>query len=199
MSENNTKKDDVKDKPKVTNDSLNKESKNEEKKVSLEEKLKETEDKLLRSLAEIENQRRRFEKEIKDAFEFGSFNFAKESLAILDNLQRAKDAIKNDTVLKENKDLDKFLDNITIIEKNLISIFEKNNIKKIVTTGKKFDPNLHQAMTEIEDTNSEPGSVVQEIQSGYMLGERLLRPALVGVSKKKEADIQPKDEKKEKK
>ena len=199
MSENNTKKDNVKDKPKVTNDSLNKESKNEEKKVSLEEKLKETEDKLLRSLAEIENQRRRFEKEIKDAFEFGSFNFAKESLAILDNLQRAKDAIKNDTVLKENKDLDKFLDNITIIEKNLISIFEKNNIKKIVTTGKKFDPNLHQAMTEIEDTNSEAGNVVQEIQSGYMLGERLLRPALVGVSKKKEADIQPKDEKKEKK
>ena len=199
MAENNTKKDDLEDKPKVTNDSLNKESKNEEKKVSLEEKLKETEDKLLRSLAEIENQRRRFEKEIKDAFEFGSFNFAKESLAILDNLQRAKDAIKNDTVLKENKDLDKFLENITIIEKNLISIFEKNNIKKIVTTGKKFDPNLHQAMTEIEDTNSEAGSVVQEIQSGYMLGERLLRPALVGVSKKKKADIQPKDEKKEKK
>ncbi len=199
MSENNTKKDDLEDKPKVTNDSLNKESKNEEKKVSLEEKLKETEDKLLRSLAEIENQRRRFEKEIKDAFEFGSFNFAKESLAILDNLQRAKDAIKNDTVLKENKDLDKFLENITIIEKNLISIFEKNNIKKIVTTGKKFDPNLHQAMTEIEDTNSEAGSVVQEIQSGYMFGERLLRPALVGVSKKKKADIQPKDEKKEKK
>ncbi len=199
MAENNTKKDDLEDKPKVTNDSLNKESKNEEKKVSLEEKLKETEDKLLRSLAEIENQRRRFEKEIKDAFEFGSFNFAKESLAILDNLQRAKDAIKNDTVLKENKDLDKFLENITIIEKNLISIFEKNNIKKIVTTGKKFDPNLHQAMTEIEDTNSEAGSVVQEIQSGYMFGERLLRPALVGVSKKKKADIQPKDEKKEKK
>ena len=199
MSENNTKKDDLEDKPKVTSDSLDKESKNEEKKVSLEEKLKETEDKLLRSLAEIENQRRRFEKEIKDAFEFGSFNFAKESLAILDNLQRAKDAIKNDTVLKHNKDLDKFLDNITIIEKNLISIFEKNNIKKIVTTGKKFDPNLHQAMTEIEDTNSEAGSVVQEIQSGYMLGERLLRPALVGVSKKKKADIQPKDEKKEKK
>ena len=199
MSENNTKKDDLEDKPKVTSDSLDKESKNEEKKVSLEEKLKETEDKLLRSLAEIENQRRRFEKEIKDAFEFGSFNFAKESLAILDNLQRAKDAIKNDTVLKHNKDLDKFLDNITIIEKNLISIFEKNNIKKIVTTGKKFDPNLHQAMTEIEDTNSEAGSVVQEIQSGCMLGERLLRPALVGVSKKKKADIQPKDEKKEKK
>ena len=199
MSENNTKKDDLEDKPKVTSGSLDKESKNEEKKVSLEEKLKETEDKLLRSLAEIENQRRRFEKEIKDAFEFGSFNFAKESLAILDNLQRAKDAIKNDTVLKHNKDLDKFLDNITIIEKNLISIFEKNNIKKIVTTGKKFDPNLHQAMTEIEDTNSEAGSVVQEIQSGYMLGERLLRPALVGVSKKKKADIQPKDEKKEKK
>merc|ERR1712196_651861 len=102
-----------------------------DKKISIEDKLKETEEKLLRSLAEIENQRRRFEKEIKDAFEFGSFNFAKESLAILDNLQRAKDAIKNDPQLKENKDLDKFLENIDIIEKDLVSIFEKNNIKKI--------------------------------------------------------------------
>ena len=147
--------------------------------------MKDTEDKLLRSLAEIENQRRRFEKEIKDAFEFGSFNFAKESLAILDNLQRAKEAIKNDKILKDNKDLDKFLENVTIIEKDLINIFEKNNIKKIHAKGVKFDPNIHQAMTEIEDDKSEPGLIVQEIQSGYMLGERLLRPALVGVSKKK--------------
>ena len=145
---------------------------------SIEEKLKDTEEKLLRSLAEIENQRRRFEKEIKDAFEFGSFNFAKESLAILDNLQRAKDAIQNDKVLKENKDLDKFLENISIIEKDLISIFERNNIKKIKSKEKKFDPNLHQAMSEIEDDSCEPGIVVQEIQPGYMLGERLLRPAL---------------------
>ena len=162
---------------------------------SMDEKLKETEDKLLRSLAEIENQRRRFEKEVKDAFEFGSFNFAKESLAILDNLQRAKVAIKNDKILKDNKDLEKFLENITIIEKDLISIFEKNNIKKIDAKGTKFDPNVHQAMSEIEDDKSEPGTIVQEIQPGYMLGERLLRPALVGVAKKKSSKNQEKEEK----
>ena len=196
MSENNTKKDDLEDKPKVTNDSLNKESKNEEKKVSLEEKLKETEDKLLRSLAEIENQRRRFEKEIKDAFEFGSFNFAKESLAILDNLQRAKEAIKNDEKLKTNKDFDKFLENINIIEKDLVSIFEKNRIKKIDTNNKKFDPNFHQAMSEIEDDKTDPGTILHEIQSGYMLGDRLLRPSLVGISKKKTSKDQENSDKK---
>ena len=166
--------------------------------ASLDKKLKETEDKLLRSLAEIENQRRRFEKEIKDAFEFGSFNFAKESLAILDNLARAKNAIKTDEVLKTNKDLDKFLENISIIEKDLISIFEKNGIKKIDVNGKKFDPNFHQAMAEIEDDNSEIGTIVQEIQPGYMLSERLLRPALVGVAKKKNPKNEVKSEKKEK-
>ena len=166
--------------------------------TSLDKKLKETEDKLLRSLAEIENQRRRFEKEIKDAFEFGSFNFAKESLAILDNLARAKNAIKTDEVLKTNKDLDKFLENISIIEKDLISIFEKNGIKKIDVNGKKFDPNFHQAMAEIEDDNSEIGTIVQEIQPGYMLSERLLRPALVGVAKKKNSKNEEKSEKKEK-
>ena len=166
--------------------------------TSLEKKLKETEDKLLRSLAEIENQRRRFEKEIKDAFEFGSFNFARESLAILDNLARAKNAIKTDEVLKTNKDLDKFLENISIIEKDLISIFEKNGIKKIDVNGKKFDPNFHQAMAEIEDDNSEIGTIVQEIQPGYMLSERLLRPALVGVAKKKNSKNEEKSEKKEK-
>ncbi len=168
-------------------------------KQTTEQKLKETEEKLLRSLAEIENQRRRFEKEIKDAFEFGSFNFARESLAILDNLQRAKTAIKNDEILKTNKDLDKFLENISIIEKDLISIFEKNRITKIDTKGKKFDPNLHQAMAEVEDNQSEAGTVVQEIQSGYMLGERLLRPALVGVAKKKDLKNEEKKEKKEQK
>ena len=154
-------------------------------KVSVEEKLKETEEKLLRSLAEIENQRRRFEKEIKDAFEFGSFNFAKESLAILDNLHRAKNAIKNDEKLKNNKDLDKFLENINIIEKDLVTIFEKNRIKKIETNEKIFDPNFHQAMSEIEDDKKNPGTILHEIQAGYMLAERLLRPALVSVSKKK--------------
>ena len=157
----------------------------ENKELTLEEKLKETEEKLLRSLAEIENQRRRFEKEIKDAFDFGSFNFAKENLAILDNLQRAKEAIKNDTKLKESKEFDKFLENINIIEKDLISIFERNRIKKIDSNNKKFDPNFHQAMSEVEDDKAEPGSIIHEIQAGYMLGERLLRPALVSVAKKK--------------
>ena len=180
-------------------ESQNDSNKDQAKELTLEQKLKETEDKLLRSLAEIENQRRRFEKEIKDAFEFGSFNFAKESLAILDNLERAKNAIKNDEVLKSNKDLDKFLENISIIEKDLISIFEKNGIKKINTKGKKFDPNFHQAMTEIEDDSSESGTIIQEIQSGYMLSERLLRPALVGIAKKKNSKNEVKNEKKDEK
>ena len=160
-------------------------NKQENKELTVEEKLKETEEKLLRSLAEIENQRRRFEKEIKDAFEFGSFNFAKESLAILDNLQRAKVAIKNDEKLKNNKDLEKFLENISIIEKDLVSIFEKNRIIKLDANNKKFDPNFHQAMSEIEDDSKDPGTILHEIQAGYMLGDRLLRPALVSVSKKK--------------
>ena len=144
----------------------------------------------------MENQRRRFEKEIKDAFEFGSFNFAKESLAILDNLQRAKEAIKNDEKLKENKDLDKFLENINIIEKDLISIFERNRIKKVDVKNKKFDPNFHQAMSEIEDDKTDPGTILNEIQSGYMLGDRLLRPSLVGISKKKTSKDQENSDKK---
>ena len=190
MSENNKK--DTEKAEEVQKDTLD--TKTE---VTVEQKLKETEEKLLRSLAEIENQRRRFEKEIKDAFEFGSFNFAKESLAILDNLDRAKIAIQNDEILKSNKDLDKFLNNISIIEKDLISIFEKNRIIKIEAKGKKFDPNLHQAMTEIEDEKSDEGTVVQVIQSGYMMGDRLLRPALVGVAKKKNSKNAEKEEKKE--
>ena len=169
------------------------------KEPTLEEKLKISDDKLLRSLAEIENQRRRFEKEIKDAFEFGSFNFAKESLAILDNLQRAKEAIKNDEKLKKNVDLDRFLENITIIEKDLLSIFEKNRIKKIESKDKIFDPNIHQAMSEIENEKVEAGTVLQEIQAGYMLGERLLRPSLVSVSKKKTIKDQENIDKKEEK
>ena len=152
---------------------------------TVEEKLKESEDKVLRALAEIENQRRRFEKEIKDAFEFGSFNFAKESLSILDNLHRAKEAISNDETLKINKDLDKFIDYIDILNKDLTSIFEKNRIIKISTDKKKFDPNLHQAMSELENDDVEPGTILMEIQAGYMLGERLLKPALVSVTKKK--------------
>ena len=202
MSEEKDKKDlnqnkSEPNKSEVTNESDN--QKDPPKEKTTEEKLKEAEEKLLRSLAEIENQRRRFEKEIKDAFEFGSFNFAKENLATLDNLQRAKEAIKNDEKLKDNKDLDKFLENINIIEKDLITIFEKNRIKKIDTKGKKFDPNFHQAMSEIEDDNVEPGSIIQEIQAGYMLGERLLRPALVSVAKKKDKKVEENKDKKEQK
>ncbi|MDB9752473.1 nucleotide exchange factor GrpE [Pelagibacteraceae bacterium] len=197
MSENSKKTDDIENNAEENNEHEQVKSDVEpEKEKSIEQKLAESEDKLLRSLAEIENQRRRFEKEIKDTFEFGSFNFAKESLAILDNLQRAKIAIKNDQALKENKNLDKFLEYITIIENDLINIFEKNRIKKIETQNIKFDPNLHQAMSEIEDENVETGSILQEMQSGYMLADRLLRPALVSVAKKK---IEKKEEKEEKK
>ena len=196
MSDNNKQKQDIQEE---AENSLKDQYKDKNKEITLEEKLKETEEKLLRSLAEIENQRRRFEKEIKDAFEFGSFNFAKESLAILDNLQRAKEAIKNDEKLKNNKDLDKFLENINIIEKDLISIFERNRIKKIETNEKKFDPNFHQAMTEVEDDNKNPGTILNEVQAGYMLGDRLLRPALVSVSKQKASkDQENKDKKSEK-
>ena len=205
MSENNKEETIIKqENPKNNNEGEFKESDINKKKdkvneLTVEEKLSISEDKLLRSLAEIENQGRRFEKEIKVAFEFGFFNFAKESLAILDNLQRAKEAIKNDEKLKENKDLDKFLENISIIEKDLISIFEKNNIKKNDTDNNKFDPNIHQAMSEIEDEKTEAGTVLQEIQAGYMLGDRLLRPSLVSVSKKKTSKDHENIDKKEEK
>ena len=175
------------------------EEKKEKKELSVEEKLKNTEDKLLRSLAELENQRNRFEKDIKEAIDFGGFNFARENLSILDNLHRAHISIKNDPSLKDNKDLDKFLKNIEIIEKDILSIFKKNKIEKIDTDKKKFDPNFHQAMTEIEDDKVEPGKIIQEIQAGYMYGSRLLRPSLVAVSKKieqKDQEIKEKSEEK---
>ena len=171
----------------------------EKKELTLEEKLKDTEEKLLRSLAEIDNQRKRFEKDIQEALEFGGFNFAKENLVILDNLQRAYISIKSDPSLKGNKDLDKFLSNIQIIEKDLISIFKKNKIEKIDTKNKKFDPNFHQAMTEMEDDKVEPGTIVQEMLPGYMFGNRLLRASLVAVSKKKAQNEEKKPENSEKK
>ena len=173
--------------------------KDEKKELTLEEKLKDTEEKLLRSLAEIDNQRKRFEKDIQEALEFGGFNFAKENLVILDNLQRAYSSIKNDSSLKDNKDLNKFLSNIEIIEKDLISIFKKNKIEKIDTKNKKFDPNFHQAMTEMEDNRVEAGTIVQEMLPGFMFGNRLLRPSLVAVSKKKAQNEEKKPENSEKK
>ena len=167
------------------NSSPEKKSDNQKVKLSTEEKLKISEEKLLRSLADSENQRRRFEKEIKDAFEFGGFNFAREILATLDNLQRAKKSIQEDEVLKKSKEFEKFLKNIDIIEKDLITTFEKNKITKINCLNKAFDANFHQAMLEIEDDKVEPGIIIQEIQPGFMFGERLLRPSFVGISKKK--------------
>ena len=162
---------------------------------SIEEKLKDSQDKLLRALAEIENQRRRFERETKEAFEYGGFNLARETLSVLDNLQRAYQSIKNDESLKTNKDLNKFLENIQIIEKDLITIFEKNNIKRIDCVNKKFDPNNHQAMLEIEDEKNNPGTVLQEIQPGYFYKDRLLRPSFVAVAKKKDSKIDEKERK----
>ena len=151
-----------------------------------EEKLKTTQDKLLRTMAEMENQRRRFEKEKKEAFEFGGFNFAAESLLLIDNIDRAIISFKNDESIKNNKDLNKIIDGIEIVKKDLVSIFKKNGIDAIECINKKFDPNFHQAMLELEDNTKEAGTVVQEIQKGYMMKGRLLRPSLVGVAKKRE-------------
>ena len=193
------KENDKKNKEDLTSSSNGNEEKIVEvekvKELTLEEKLEEMQDKLLRALADSENQRRRSEKETKEAFEYGGFNFARETLSLLDNLQRAHQSIKNDESLKENKDLNKFLENIQIIEKDLITIFEKNNIKKIVCLNQKFDPNNHQAMLEMEDESVEPGVVLQEIQPGYFFKDRLLRPSFVTVSKKKEPINDKNDEK----
>ena len=155
-----------------------------EKEESVEEQLKKTQEKLLRSMAEMENQRRRFEKEKEEAFEFGGFNFARESLSLLDNIDRAISSFKNDEKLKDNKDLNKIIDGINVVKKDLISIFKKNGINTIECINKKFDPNFHQAMLEIENITKEPGTIIQEIQKGYMMKSRLLRPSLVGVAKK---------------
>ena len=151
-----------------------------------EEKLKTTQEKLLRTMAEMENQRRRFEKEKQEAFEFGGFNFAAESLSLIDNIDRAIVSFKNDESLKNNEDLNKIIDGIEIVKKDLISIFKKNGIEAIECINKKFDPNFHQAMLEVENNTKEAGTVVQEIQKGYMMKDRLLRPSLVGVAKKRE-------------
>ena len=166
----------------------------EEKELSPEEKIKELEDKLARTFAEMENQRRRFEKEKDDAFDYGGFVFAKEALNLIDNLARSKLILESDEALKDTEALKKTIEHFDIINKDLISIFTKNNIKPIDCLNKKLDPNLHQAMMEIEDDQKEPGTIVQEVQKGFMIKDRLLRPSLVGVSKKTEK----KDDKSEK-
>ena len=167
--------------------------------LTVEEKLKNTQEKLLRSMAETENQRRRFEKEKLEAFEFGGFNFARESLSLLDNIDRAIISFKNDEALKNNKDLNKIIDSIEIVKKDLVSTFKKNNIEPIECVNKKFDPNFHQAMLEIENNDKEPGTVIQEIQKGYMMKDRLLRPSFVGVAKKKREMAENEEKKMDKK
>ena len=172
-------------------------SKEEIKEPTPEEKIAELEDKVARTFAEMENQRRRFEKEKEDAFEYGGYSFAKEALNLIDNLSRSKLILASDESLKDTEALKKTLEHFEIINKDLISIFTKNNIKPIDCLNKKLDPNLHQAMMEIEDDQKEPGTIVQEVQKGFMIKDRLLRPSLVGVSKKTEIKDDKSEENKE--
>ena len=177
------------------NSENNKELKEKETELSPEDKIKELEEKLTRTLAEMENQRRRFEKEKDDAFEYGGFSFARESLNLIDNFDRAKQSLENDEKIKGSDALKKTLEHLDIVKKDLISIFKKNNIEEIVAVDKKLDPNLHQAMMEIEDNNKEPGTIIQEIQKGFKMKDRLLRPSLVAVSKKTERNKEKSEEK----
>jgi molecular chaperone GrpE len=185
------------DQTNINKDEMSAEATPEETEATPEEKIKELEDKLARTFAEMENQRRRFEKEKDDAFDYGGFTFAKEALNLIDNLERSKLILESDEALKETEALKKTLEHLEIINKDLISIFTKNNIKPIDCLNKKLDPNLHQAMMEIEDDEKEPGTIIQEVQKGFMIKERLLRPSLVGVSKKKDQKDEENKENKE--
>ena len=195
--EKNTKEDQTEieeSKSEKTEDIKDVEEKTEEK-LTPEEELLNIKDKLARTFAEMENQRRRYEKEKEDAFEYGGFSFAREALNLLDNLERSKTSLENDETIKNTDILKKVLEHFDIINKDLLSIFKKNNIEPINSINEKLDPNLHQAMMEIEDDSKEPGTIVQEIQKGFMMKDRLLRPALVGVAKRKTKE-QSKDEQK---
>ena len=170
---------------------------NEIEEITLEEKISELEDKLTRTFAEMENQRRRFEKEREDAFNYGGFALAKETLNLIDNLERSKKILESDQALKNSETLKKTLEHFDIINKDMVSILSKNEIFPLDSIGKKLDPNFHQAMMEIEDDQKEPGTIIQEIQKGFMMKERLLRPSLVGVSKKTENKNEKSEENKE--
>ncbi len=185
----------VVDDQKVSSDNIEKEK---EVKLSPEEELKALKDKLARTFAEMENQRRRFEKEKDDAYEYGGYSFAKEALNLLDNLERSKVALENDEKLKNTDALKKITEHLDIISNDMLSIFKKNNIEPIKSINEKLDPNLHQAMMEVEDDTKEPGTIVQEIQRGFMMKGRLLRPSLVGVSKKKAEESEKENQKDEK-
>ena len=167
-------------------------------KLTPEEELETLKDKLARTFAEMENQRRRFEKERDDAYEYGGYSFAKEALNLLDNLERSKVALENDEKLKDTDALKKIVDHLHIINDDMLSIFKKNNIEPIKSINEKLDPNLHQAMMEVEDDTKDPGTIVQEIQKGFMMKDRLLRPSLVGVSKKKAKEVEKEEQKDEK-
>jgi molecular chaperone GrpE len=173
------------------------EVKEEVREVTPEEKIKELEDKVARTFAEMENQRRRFEKEKDDAFDYGGFSFAKEALNLIDNLERSKQILEGDEVLKDTEALKKTLEHFEIISKDMVSIFSKNGITPVISIGKKLDPNQHQAMMEIDDDQKEPGTIIQEIQKGFMMKDRLLRPALVGISKKTKIQNDQKSEENE--
>ena len=179
-------------------DQPEKENAEEAKELSLDEKIKELEEKIVRLYAEMENQRRRYDKEKDEAFEYGGFSFAKEALNLLDNLERAKESLNNDETIKDQDILKKVISHLDIIYKDMLSIFKKNNIEPIKSIDQKLDPNLHQAMMEIEDNSKEPGIIVQEIQKGFLMKDRLLRPSLVGVSKKEVREDLKKAEKPQK-
>ena len=199
QNQENTEKDQkvLNQDQKTENLETNNKEQDQEQEKTPEEKILELEDKLARSFAEMENQRRRFEKEKEDAFEYGGFSFAREALNLIDNLERSKQILLNDETLKDTEALKKTLEHFDIINKHLISIFSKNKIKPIECLNKKLDPNFHQAMIEIEDDQKEPGTIVQEIQRGFTIKDRLLRPALVGVAKKSEKNEQKNEENKE--
>ena len=180
---------------KVSSDGVEKEK---EEKLTPEEELESLKDKLARTFAEMENQRRRFEKEKDDAYEYGGYSFAKEALNLLDNLERSKVALENDEKLKNTDALKKIVEHLNIINNDMLSIFKKNNIEPIKSINEKLDPNLHQAMMEVEDDAKEPGTIVQEIQKGFMMKDRLLRPSLVGVSKRKTVESEKENQKDEK-
>ena len=179
-------------------DQPEKENAEEAKELSLDEKIKELEEKIVRLYAEMENQRRRYDKEKDEAFEYGGFSFAKEALNLLDNLERSKESLNNDETIKDQEVLKKVISHLDIIYKDMLSIFKKNNIEPIKSIDQKLDPNLHQAMMEIEDDSKEPGTIVQEIQKGFLMKDRLLRPSLVGVSKKEVREDLKKAEKPQK-
>ena len=172
--------------------------KQEKEKLTPEEELETLKDKLARTFAEMENQRRRFEREKEDAYEYGGYSFAKEALNLLDNLTRSKTALENDEKLKETDALKKIIEHLDIINNDMLSIFKKNNIEPIKSINEKLDPNLHQSMIEVEDDTKDPGTIVQEIQKGFLMKDRLLRPSLVGVSKKKAKEIEKEEQKGEK-